>query len=237
MSSQLSCTVAVDLGTEHRNTNQRVLIRARGSAKEPRMATNTDWINGAVEMSVLFGPFRLLPRQRLLLEGDKPVHLGGRAFDVLIALLERPGELISKEELIARVWPNTFVGPANLAVHIWALRRALVDGRHGNRYVVNIPGRGYRFVAPVTVVEDPQPSAPAAEPGGDRSPMTPLARPIVRAEMVEDLAQLLPQGYSLTIVGPNGTGETKVKLALVPESIGAYQSGVWPVDLKSAEES
>jgi len=67
--------------------------------------------------------------------------------------------------------------------------------------------------------------------------MTPLARPIVRAEMAEDLAQLLPQGYSLTIVGPNGTGETKVKLALVPESIGAYQSGVWPVDLKSAEES
>ena len=54
-----------------------------------------------------------------------PVPLGGRAFDVLIALLERPGELVSKEELMARVWPNTFVGRANLAVHISALRRAL----------------------------------------------------------------------------------------------------------------
>src|SRR6266850_931975 len=193
MSSSLSCTVAVDLGTEHRNTNQRVLIRARGSAKEPRMATNTDWINGAVEMSILFGPFRLSPRQRLLLEGDKPVHLGGRAFDVLIALLERPGELVSKEELMARVWPNTFVGPANLAMHISALRRALGDGRDGNRYVVNIPGRGYRFVAPVTIVEDPLPPQPAVRPASDP-----------RSAMMQDYAAQLPHGYLLNLVGPGG---------------------------------
>jgi DNA-binding winged helix-turn-helix (wHTH) protein len=199
------------------------------------MATKTDLIIGSAETTILFGCFRLLPRERLLMEGDKLVHLGGRAFDVLIALLERPGELISKEELMARVWPNTFVGPANLAVHIWAVRRALGDGRQGKRYVVNIPGRGYRIVTPVTVVQDPQPSAPAAAPGGDRSPVTP--RPIVRAEMVEDLAQLLPQGYSLTIVGPGGVGETKVKLALVPESIGTRQTGVRLVDLKSFDES
>jgi len=105
---------------------------------------------GAAPIEVSFGPFRLLPTQFLLLEGDKPVHLGSRALEILIALLERPGELIRKQELMARVWPNTFVEPANLTVHISALRRALRDGRDGNRFVINIPGRGYSFVAGVT---------------------------------------------------------------------------------------
>ena len=98
---------------------------------------------------VSFGSFRLLPTQFLLLEGDKPVSLGSRALEILIALLERAGELISKQELMARVWPNIFVEPANLTVHISALRRALRDGQAGNRFIINIPGRGYCFVASV----------------------------------------------------------------------------------------
>ena len=105
---------------------------------------------GATTSEVSFGPFRLLPAQFLLLEGDKPVPLGSRALEMLIVLLERPGELVSKQELMARVWPNLFVEPANLSVHISALRRALRDGRNGNRFIINIPGRGYCFVAPVT---------------------------------------------------------------------------------------
>ena len=106
---------------------------------------------GATTREVSFGPFRLLPAQFLLLEGDKPVLLGSRALEILIVLLERPGELVSKQDLMARVWPNLFVEPANLTVHISALRRALRDGRDGNRLVINIPGRGYCFVAPVTL--------------------------------------------------------------------------------------
>jgi DNA-binding winged helix-turn-helix (wHTH) protein len=104
---------------------------------------------GATPMKVSFGPFRLLRAQFLLLEGDKPVPLGSRALEILIALLERHGELVSKQDLMARVWPNVFVEPANLTVHISALRRALRDGRDGNRFIVNIPGRGYCFVASV----------------------------------------------------------------------------------------
>src|SRR5262249_28291808 len=96
---------------------------------------------------VSFGQFRLLPTQFVLLEGDNPVPLGSPALEILMALLERPGELISKQELMDRVWPNIFVGPSNLTVHISALRRALRDGRDGNRFIVNIPGRGYKFVA------------------------------------------------------------------------------------------
>ena len=108
---------------------------------------------GAAPAHVLFGPFRLFPTQFLLLEGDKPVPLGSRALEILIALLERRGELVSKKDLMARVWPNVFVEPANLTVHMSALRRALRDGRDGHRFIVNIPGRGYCFVAPVDASE------------------------------------------------------------------------------------
>ena len=103
------------------------------------------------EVAFLFGSFRLLPIQRLLLSGDTPVRLGSRALDILIILTERAGELVSKDDLMTRVWPNTFVVPANLTVHITALRRALREGVGGGRYFVNIPGRGYHFVAPVVL--------------------------------------------------------------------------------------
>jgi DNA-binding winged helix-turn-helix (wHTH) protein len=104
---------------------------------------------GATTSEVSFGPFRLLPAQFLLLEGDKPVPLGSRAMHILIVLLERPGELVSKQDLMARVWPSLFVEPANLTVHVSALRRTLRDGRDGNRFIINIPGRGYIFVASI----------------------------------------------------------------------------------------
>jgi len=106
---------------------------------------------GAAPAKVSFGPFCLVPTQYLLREGDKPVPLGSRALEILIALLERRGELVSKRDLMARVWPNVFVEPANLTVHMSALRRALRDGRDGHRFIVNIPGRGYCFVASVDV--------------------------------------------------------------------------------------
>jgi DNA-binding winged helix-turn-helix (wHTH) protein len=108
---------------------------------------------GGAPAGVSFGPFHLLPTQFLLLEGDKPVSVGSRALELLIVLLERRGELVSKQDLMARVWPNVFVEPANLTVHMSALRRILRDGRDGNRFIVNIPGRGYCFVASVDVSE------------------------------------------------------------------------------------
>jgi len=96
-----------------------------------------------------FGSFHVLPYQRLLLEGDRPVRLGSRAFDILTALVERAGEVVGKDELIARAWPHTFVEEANLKIQVSALRRALGDCQAGQRYVVTVPGRGYIFVAPV----------------------------------------------------------------------------------------
>src|SRR6185295_2022682 len=95
------------------------------------------------ERPISFGPFRLLPAQRLLLEGETPVRLGSRAFDILAALVERAGEVVGKEELIARAWPQTFVEEANLKIQVSALRRALGDGQGGHRYIVTFPGLGY----------------------------------------------------------------------------------------------
>ena len=106
---------------------------------------------GVAPSEISFGSFRLLPTQFLLLEGDKPVSLGSRALEILIVLLEHPGELVTKEELMTRVWPNVFVEPANLTVHMSALRRTLRDGRDGNRFIINVPGRGYSFVTSVEV--------------------------------------------------------------------------------------
>src|SRR3977135_1236485 len=111
--------------------------------------------------AVVFGPFRLLAAERLLLEGDTPVRLGSRAFDILATLLQRPGEVIGKDELISLTWPKTFVEDANLKIQISALRRALGDGQGGNRYIATIPGRGYNFVAPVRF-EKPAEASPAA---------------------------------------------------------------------------
>src|SRR5208337_2716342 len=85
------------------------------------------WIDHSIGPSIEFGPFRVFPVQRQLTESNRPVQLGSRAFDILLALLEPPGVLRANEELIARVWLRTFVTPSNLAVHISALRRALGD--------------------------------------------------------------------------------------------------------------
>jgi DNA-binding winged helix-turn-helix (wHTH) protein len=112
----------------------------------------------------VFGSFRFAPgRQQLLREGA-PVRIGSRAFDILSALVERPGEIVSKEELIARAWPSTFVEEGNLKVHIAALRKALGDGHAEPKYIVTTNGRGYRFVAPVEI-EDADAVAPDGRDG------------------------------------------------------------------------
>jgi DNA-binding winged helix-turn-helix (wHTH) protein len=91
------------------------------------------------EDAFIFGAFRLLPAQRILLDDGKPVNLGSRAMDVLVALVESAGDTIHKDKLIARVWPDTFVDEGNLRFQIATLRKALGDGRGGNRFITNIP--------------------------------------------------------------------------------------------------
>lgn len=96
-----------------------------------------------------FGPFMLIPEQQLLMQGDNAVRIGGRAFDLLTMLVERPGELVPKQELMARAWPTTTVDESNLKVNMSALRHALDDDVGAARYIATVMGRGYRFIAPV----------------------------------------------------------------------------------------
>src|ERR1700741_5467639 len=108
--------------------------------------------NDRPERTFLFGPFRLSTSKRILIEGDRVIRLGGKAIEILIALVERAGELVSKHELLEIAWPDTFVVEANLTVQVAALRRALGEDDNANQYIVNSPGRGYRFVAPIKVL-------------------------------------------------------------------------------------
>src|SRR5882672_923306 len=121
----------------------------------------------ASERALAFGPFRLIPSQKLLLENDKPVRLGSRALELLIALVERAGEVVGRDALVARVWPSTIVEESSLRVHIAALRKALGDGHGGARFITNVPGRGYCFVASVTRAPQTSSSSPGPAP---RSP-------------------------------------------------------------------
>ena len=97
-----------------------------------------------------FGPFRLFPAERRLLKGETPVQIGSRELDILIALVERAGEVVTKRELFARVWPDVVVEESSLRVHVAGLRKVLADGQDQARYIVNVPGRGYSFVASLT---------------------------------------------------------------------------------------
>ena len=104
------------------------------------------------------GRFRFDLRQRELRRDGLPVHLGSRARDILWVLASANGEVVSKNELMTRVWPGLVVEENNIQVHISALRKALDEGKDGQTYVVTVPGRGYRLVgtnpAPSAVVRD-----------------------------------------------------------------------------------
>ena len=149
-----------------------------------------DLFPGSANRIISFGPFRLFPTRRLLFEAERSLRLGSRALDILIALVERPGEVLSKEELMARIWPNTPIEEGNLKVHVPDLRRVLGDGRDGNRYLINIPGRGYRFIAPITVADESRSPPPATSIRPHNLPDR-LAPLIGRTKTVGKLAQQL----------------------------------------------
>ncbi|WP_166454834.1 ATP-binding protein [Duganella aquatilis] len=172
-----------------------------------------NWIGGIPlsEREYLFGPFRFIPAQQSLLRGETSLRLSSRALEVLATLLERPGELVSKSELIARVWPKSIVEDCNLKVHVAALRRALDEGE-GHHYVGTVSGRGYRFVAPVSCHPLTAHPPPPARKAYDLP--VPANRMIGRDDTALAMMRLLIAQRFATIVGPGGIGKTTVALAL-----------------------
>ena len=205
------------------------------SAKAEEVAGPGDW---SFVQAILFGPFRLLPSQRTLLEGDRTVRLGSRAMEILIILIDQPGRFINRDELIARVWPNTTVDEAALRVHIAALRKTLGDGRHGMRFIANQPGRGYSFVAPIAREQDQQsaerPIATETLRGNDIAAS--LTRVIGREAVIAHLSEQLLRRRLLTIVGPGGIGKTTVAAALAEQVRGSFPDGVWYVELAPLQD-
>jgi len=184
------------------------------------------------EQAFSFGTFRLYRARKQLLEDGRPVRLGSRALDILIALVERAGELVGKDELVAFVWPRTIVEESSLRVHVAALRKVLGDGQAGARYILNQPGRGYSFIAPVTRVREPRDAIayPAADDRLSRFPAR-LTRMLGRAESVAILASQLKIGRYVTLVGPGGIGKTTLALAVAEEQGLGYEHGVCFIDL------
>src|SRR5471030_724781 len=127
------------------------------------------------------------PGQRLVLEGDQPLRLGRRAMDILLILLEHAGNVVSKQQLIAQVWPKSVVEDINLRVHMAALRKALGDGQAGQRYIVTVAQRGYSFVAPFSLASIEQhPDDEAHEPRRHNLPVR-RTRLIGRQHLVDSL--------------------------------------------------
>jgi len=190
------------------------------------------------DFSFSFGPFLLSPTRRVLSRDGKPVRLGSRALDLLIALVDNGKDLISKEDLLKRVWPDTFIEEANLRVHVAALRKLLGDEGTGAQYINTVAGRGYCFVAPVVRVDEVADAAVVISSTLDVVPglLPSLTRVIGRAECVTAISNQLARRRFVTIIGPGGIGKTTVALAVGGQLIDSYSHKVCFVELASLTE-
>jgi len=175
-----------------------------------------------------FGPFRLLVGERLLTKGGTAVDLGARTLDLLIALISSPNEVVSKKDLMSRVWPDVIVEEGSLRFHMNGLRKALGDGKDGARYIATLPGRGYCFVAPVSRPTGAPDAAPADFPHANLPSC--LSRMVGRGEDVLTLSAQLTASRLVTIVGSGGVGKTTVAVAVGNHLSGAFNGAVLFVD-------
>jgi predicted ATPase/DNA-binding winged helix-turn-helix (wHTH) protein len=179
-----------------------------------------------------FGPFVLyLPERRLEQEG-RPVHLGGRAFDILTVLVERAPDIVSCRELLELVWPKITIDEAALRVHLTALRRALGEGRADLKYIGNVPGRGYFLRAPVsTLNKSGQPRGLSAATGTNLYLPPLMPRVLGRDSAIQQITELLTKNRLVTITGPGGIGKTTVAVAIAHSNFKDLYEAVHFVDL------
>jgi len=185
------------------------------------------------DAAVSFGPFTLRTSQRLLERAGTPLPLGGRALDILIVLVQRAGEVVSKADLLDQVWSDVTVDEGALRFHVAALRKALGDGDAGARYVATLSGRGYCFVAPVVRAGQPVRTVlpvPAVPGPSARLPAV-LARMVGRDDTVREIASRLVAERFVTIAGPGGIGKTTVAVAVSHQLQADFAGAIAFLDL------
>jgi predicted ATPase/DNA-binding winged helix-turn-helix (wHTH) protein len=176
-----------------------------------------------------FGPYRLIPSKRILLAGKNRVELGSRALDILIMLLRHRGEVVTRRQLLERVWPGLIVDEANLRVQMSELRRALSSG--GSAYIKNVHGRGYMFVAHLETVHASGASTASTSPSPIAKLPTALKPTIGRDGAIESLVSQTLARRFVTIVGPGGIGKTTVAIELGRRLASEFNGDVRFVDL------
>ncbi|AMN44697.1 ATP-binding protein [Rhodoplanes sp. Z2-YC6860] len=183
-----------------------------------------------VREAVAFGAFTLHLAERRLEKAGAPIHVTARGFDILAVLVDRAGQIVSKKELMARVWSDVTVDEGSLRFHIGVLRKTLGDGSEGARYIATVSGRGYCFVAPVSRNESHAPADLAVSYPSRRLPPLPT-RTLGREDAVQNVLSLLTMNRFMTIAGPGGIGKTTVAILLGYALCPNFEDAVYFFDL------
>ncbi len=185
--------------------------------------------SGGESVRYRFGRFELQPDQRRLLASGAPVALGGHALDVLTALVERRGQLVTKDALLNHVWGNIIVEENTLQVVISTLRKVL-----GRDSIATVSRHGYRLTLPVDPVA-------ADAPQGDATPKHNLPHDLTsfigREKETAELKRLLGSTRLLTLTGSGGCGKTRLAIRLAREETHRYPDGAWLVELAALAEA
>ena len=198
--------------------------------------------NSGPSASLVFSRFQVSPHRRELLADGKRVSIGGRAFDVLMVLIEARGVVVGKDALMARVWPDRDVEENALQVQITALRAAF--GRERS-LIRTVSGRGYQFTGEIgrgpADNEDPPSRPEVARQSEPATPPTNLPEAaselIGRDDELRELVHLAASHRLITLTGPGGIGKTRLALAVSRQLLSKFPDGVWLAELASVSDA
>jgi DNA-binding winged helix-turn-helix (wHTH) protein len=190
---------------------------------------------------VAFGRFRALPHRRELIAEGQPIKLGGRAFDVLMALIEARGAVVGKDALMARVWPDRIIEENSQQAQIMALRAAFGAERG---LIRTVSGRGYQLTGDIRILpaspdERAGAAAGAVQPASALPPTNlpgPISELIGRDDELREILSLAAAHRLVTLTGPGGIGKTRLALAVARRLLPEFADGVWLAEFSSLSD-